>query len=105
MPIYSTIKGDAKKYYENIKDMIAFKKRELNSETFLRDYIKKQLVSLGIGTMDESIADMIIEANSHDLLLVVSLENGKVLAYKMSENQELIDGNNMFLKRLRSEDE
>lgn len=48
---------------------------------------------------------MIIEANSHDLLLVVSLENGKVLAYKMSENQELIDGNNMYLKRLRSEDE
>ena len=105
VPIYSTIKGDAKKHYENIKDMIAFKKRELNSETFLRDYIKKQLISLGLGTMDDSIADMIIEANSHDLLLVVSLENGKVLAYKMSENQELIDGNNMFLKRLRSEDE
>lgn len=104
-PIYSTINGDARKYYESIKDMIVFKKRELNSVSFFSEYIKKQLVDLGIGTMDDRMADLIINANCHDLLLVVSMETGKLITYKLSLHQDLVDENNMYLKRLRSNDE
>lgn len=104
-PIYPTIKGDAKKYYDSIRDLIVFKKRELNSASFFAEYIKKQLVDLGLGTMDDSMVDLIINANCHDLLLVVSVNTGKVVTYKLSMHKDLVDENNMYLKRLRSNDE
>ena len=59
------------------------------------------MINLGFGTHNDSLVDMIIDANSKNTLLVVSLNTGRVLAFKGPEMEELEKANKEHLRLLR----
>ena len=101
-PIKASINGDLIQYYETIKKDIISKDMLLDGRIIIEEYIKKQLRELGLGSNDDKLVDMIINANINNILLVISLNSGQVLTFKSPELEELTKENENYLKRLRS---
>ena len=101
-PIKASINGDLIQYYETIKKDIISKDMLLDGRIIIEEYIKKQLRELWLGSNDDKLVDMIINANINNILLVISLNSGQVLTFKSPELEELTEENENYLKRLRS---
>ena len=100
-PIKASINDDLLEYYESIKDKVIPKERKIDSRFVIEEFTKRELINLGFGTHNDSLVDMIIDANSKNTLLVVSLNTGRVLTFKGPEMEELEKANKEHLRLLR----
>lgn len=100
-PIKASINDDLLEYYESIKDKVIPKERKIDSRFVIEEFTKRELINLDFGTHNDSLVDMIIDANSKNTLLVVSLNTGRVLTFKGPEMEELEKANKEHLRLLR----
>ncbi len=100
-PIKASINDDLLEYYESIKSEVIPKERKIDSRFIIEEFTKRELINLGFGTHNDSLVDMIIDANSKNTLLVVSLNTGRVLTFKSPEREELENLNKEHISLLR----
>ncbi len=100
-PIKASINDDLLEYYESIKSEVIPKERKIDSRFVIEEFTKRELINLGFGSNNDSLVDMIIDANSKDTLLVVSLNTGRALTFKGPEKEELEKVNKEHISLLR----